>query len=183
PFTGLAADVDASVLPGRVGVAGVAELLQDSAGSRPRPGLGTGSKNEEGKRDDNCSQRGQHAIDRSARSSPLSSLVTVLLQSAPGEQIPPCPGEAGDEIGGLFPGDACSDELGDGHDSVLVPSGGGLPGPENEGDLALRRLAKVRRHDRGRAADDLLELLRQLPADRDPAVGLYTGQQPQTGGE
>jgi hypothetical protein len=72
--TALPGDVDATVLPGGVGVAPVAKARQDRSRRRPRPGPSHGREHEQDERhDDDRSQRRQHGGNRREQSSRCQS--------------------------------------------------------------------------------------------------------------
>src|SRR5262245_2737599 len=98
----------------------------------------------------------------------VSTSVTKLLQRGPVEGVPGGAGEPRDEVDGLFPRHTRGDELSD----RLLCVGDSLGAlattttrPENERDLAARRLGEPFRELRDRPVLDLLEALRQLAAD------------------
>jgi hypothetical protein len=179
----LAGDVEAAVLPGGVRVAAVSELLQDRPGCRPGPRARGGSENEEDENHESCSQRRQHDDDLRGGASPLSKLVTVLLQRTPVERVRPNAREPADQVGSLPSREAGGDELGDGCDRLVLAPDALFPRSQHERDLSLRRLAKPGCDGRRRAAHDLFELLRQLAADCNVPVRLCVRQQPQAGRE
>ena len=175
---GCATDVDSSVLP-----AGVRVVSEMEPGEH-RPGAGHVHAPAAG-----ASTRNRNAVTAAVRSErqhastvgcgprrcqywlqTCHTFVRVLLQRSPVELVPPRAGQPGDEIGRLPARDSRVDELGDGGRGRAVVHHHRRR-PEDECDLALRRLREPVGDLRGRPADDLLELLRQLPADGDRPLG------------
>src|SRR5207247_5079878 len=104
------------------------------------------------------------------------------LQSTAVELVAGRAGEARDDVGSLPTRNSRGDQLGDGLDragriTFLAAR------PEDERDLALRRFREARHHLGGRPAHDFLELLRQLPADRDLTRGELFGERPERRGQ
>jgi hypothetical protein len=141
----VAADVDAAVLSGCIGVGTEAEWGQQRAGRGPRPRPGRRCKHQHQEPDrSECSQKRQQVIHPRESLPPLSNVVTVSSQRLPVEGIPGCAREPRDEIGCLTPRHPGRDQLGDGlHRSSALIRPGWLGRTDDERDLAARRLREA----------------------------------------
>ena len=109
---------------------------------------------------------GNMGHERRGACSPLSNLVTVLSQRPAVERVSPAPVSRETRSAAV----AGSRRRRRAPTPRRPPRArfrrSPPPGPEHERDLPFRRLAKAGDDRRRRAPDDLLELLRQLAADR-----------------
>src|SRR5205814_9585138 len=89
------------------------------------------------------------------------------LQRTTVERVPRCACEPRDEVGRPPARNSGVHQLGNGLDQGALVGGALCPRAEHQHDLALRRLGEPFRDLCRRAADDLLEPLRELATDRD----------------
>ena len=185
--TVLERDIDPAMLTRRVRVAADRELAQNRAVRGPCPGQRVGRSDER-----------PATTPSTASSRAVAFRANMIRGVAPrgrdGHQVDEVvtersgracswgPGEPGDDVDRLPPGDARRDELADGGQRIVhrdrIPSR--RPSrTEHDRDLAPRRLHELCRQLVERPTHDLFESLRQLPADGGRPLGHLRGERSQ----